>query len=139
MDAYHPSWSPDGSRIAFTCTISLPGPGNQYDICVINKSGTGFVRLTNDVAFDQTPAWSPDGGRIVFMTNRFAAGQTDVAWMTPSGTDITRVTNGFDPAWSIDGSKLVFVRSDGLFTVNPDGSDVTRLTTGRHRAPAWRP
>lgn len=130
----HPSWSPDGQRIVFECVVGL----NEYEICVIKRNGTGFMRLTSDGATDLHPAWSPDGSTIAFTTNRFT-GRSDVALMTPSGTGITRLAEGFDPAWSPDGSKLVFAVGDGLFTIGADGSNLTRITTGPHRAPTWRP
>src|SRR5262245_27282613 len=44
----HPTWSPDSARIAFTCEVDL---GN-LDVCVVNRDGTGLVRLTNDPAAD---------------------------------------------------------------------------------------
>jgi len=57
-----PSWSADGTRLAFGCEVV---PGNA-DICVIWADGTGFLRLTDDPASDGSPACSPDGQRILF-------------------------------------------------------------------------
>lgn len=131
--AAQPSWSPDSRRIVFQCVFGRV----TFEICVINRDGTGFTRLTNDAALDRSPAWSPDGSRIAFTTNRFTG--ESVALMTTSGSDITQLTTGSDPAWVPNGSRLIFARSDGLFTMGADGSNPTRFTTGRHRAPAWRP
>jgi TolB protein len=61
-----PAWSPDGSRIVYSCRIG--GDKNPFRICVINADGTGFVQLTNesDSISDLTASWSPDGHQILF-------------------------------------------------------------------------
>lgn len=126
------TWSPDGRRIAFTCSI-----GGASGICIVNRDGTGFTRLATDTAFvvsASDPAWSPDGKRIAF-----ARSTGDIALLTLDGGGIARLTEGLEPAWSPDGSRLVFVGKGGLFTINADGSDRRQLTTGNHHAPAWRP
>jgi len=139
MAASHPSWSPDGKRIVFACFIGNPAQQPSAEICVVNRDGTGLVRLTTDAANDSDPAWSPDGSRIAFTTNRFNPTVTDVALMTPTGTGITRLIEGSDPAWLPDGLNLIFASINGLFRIQANGSGLTRLTTGRHREPAWRP
>jgi hypothetical protein len=60
-----PSWSPDGSRMAFTQNVD----GNN-EIVTMNQDGTDKVNLTNNPADDRDPAWSPDGNWIVFTSNR---------------------------------------------------------------------
>jgi Tol biopolymer transport system component len=44
---YTPTWSPDGTRIAFRSDRD-----GSSDIYVINVDGTGLQDLTNDSAFD---------------------------------------------------------------------------------------
>jgi hypothetical protein len=130
-----PAWSPDGSRIAFTCIVAA-----SNDVCVINRDGTGLVRLTNSDASESSAAWSPDGLFIAF--GRASPGSTSqIVLVTPDGSNVTPLANGtgFEPAWSRDGSKLVFGGEGGLFTVSVDGLRKTRLTTGGHSEPAWRP
>ena len=134
--ASHPTWSPDGRRIAFECFFA---PATN-EVCVVNRDGTGLGILTHaDVyqgASDSWPAWSPDGQTIAFtMTTPTPA----IAVMSADGSGLRLITDGAEPAWSRDGMTLVFVRADGLFQINADGSNLRRLTTGHHRAPAWRP
>lgn len=129
----NPAWSPDSRSIAFQCTMSY----GDLEICVINRDGTGFKRLTTNRDTDDSPAWSPDGSMIAFMTVPLDQEAT-IALMTPSGTDIKLLTSGFDPAWSPNGSRLVFARSTGLFTIGSDGSNLKQITTGYDRAPTWR-
>ena len=53
------TWSPGGSRIAFAATQA-----EVADLYVMGASGSGAVRLTQDVGFVGSPAWSPDGTNI---------------------------------------------------------------------------
>jgi hypothetical protein len=48
----HPSFSPDGTKIAFVSNLD----GNN-EIYVMNADGTNQTRLTNDPASDFYPAW----------------------------------------------------------------------------------
>ncbi|HEV2765667.1 MAG TPA: fibronectin type III domain-containing protein, partial [Pyrinomonadaceae bacterium] len=50
-----PSWSPDGTRIAFsTSRDGLPAANEIY---VMNADGTGQTRITNSAGSDVTPDW----------------------------------------------------------------------------------
>jgi Tol biopolymer transport system component len=132
-----PAWSPDGRRLAFTCSWS-----SRVDLCLANRDGTGLVRLTDDSLLDGDPAWSPDGRRIAFTRRGADASDLDraeVNLLDLATGRITVLTAGSDPAWSPDGSKLAFAGGDGIFVVNADGTNRTRLTSGQHSAPAWRP
>ena len=60
-----PTWSPDGSKIAFHSTRD----GNN-EIYVMNADGSGQTRLTNNPAAGLLPAWSPDGIKIAFTSIR---------------------------------------------------------------------
>jgi len=62
---FGPSWSPDGSKIAFWSDRD----GNS-DIYVMNADGSEQTRLTDNSASDQEPAWSPDGRRVAFVSSR---------------------------------------------------------------------
>lgn len=133
--ADHPSWSPDGLRIAFRCFFAT----GRTDVCVANKDGTGLVRLMiGDFPFpvDYRPAWSPDGRSIAFT---WGTAEAQIAVVAVDGSNLRLITGGAEPAWSRDGAKLVFVRDDGLFEIDADGSNLKRLTTGHPIAPVWRP
>jgi TolB protein len=49
-----PTWSPDGSKIAFAGFRDGNG-----DVYIMNADGTGQTRLTTDVEGDGNPAWAP--------------------------------------------------------------------------------
>jgi TolB protein len=59
-----PAWSPDGTRIVFSCRIG--GGSADFELCVMNADGSGLVQLTDNAVPDLSAAWSPDGQQIVF-------------------------------------------------------------------------
>jgi eukaryotic-like serine/threonine-protein kinase len=66
-DAIMPSWSPDGSRIAFWYISSQGALGN---IATIPATGGDPVIVTDDPKSDWNPVWSPDGKYLYFSSNR---------------------------------------------------------------------
>jgi Tol biopolymer transport system component len=124
-DELHPTYSPDGTRIAYYATNpdlerSL-FPGIDTEIFIIPASGesglptpllpadqTGEVGPTS-VAFDSWPAWSPDGTKIAF--TRFSesatqAGAASIRGVTASLTFDVRTwvapANGSGPATPVE-------------------------------------
>lgn len=149
-----PSWSPDGTKIAFE---SFRDDGSEA--YVMNADGTGVTRLTfNGPAEDRGTNWSSDGEKIVFHSARFQPAEPgpghsalEIFTMNPDGSDQTRLTeNNFQDAladWSgDDDSRIAFNtnRDDGdheIYAMNADGSDPTRLTSspGEDAHPVYSP
>jgi Tol biopolymer transport system component len=90
-----PSWSPDGTRIAFTGSSVCVGTTSQYgtDIWIMSPTGAGKVNLTaNDRVSESEPHWSPDGTRIAFLSDRDETeGPGDVYVMGADGSGTTKV------------------------------------------------
>src|SRR5439155_5373547 len=99
-----PTWSPDGTRIAFRSTRD-----GQDEIYVMNSDGTCQHDLSMTPEDDRAPAWSADGSRIAFdhfFTGRFQ----DIAWVPAGGGDLHRITesSGEYASWSPDGRHVAF-------------------------------
>lgn len=156
-----PSWSPDGSRIAFVRREILDEDGTTSNpqIHVMNADGSGLTNLTNDsTKRDLEPSWSPDGTRLAYARQSGGGGTPfvrEIYVMNADGTQQTPLTayGAFSshPAWSPDGTTIAFTVDapgpaigDGLrdiYVMNSDGTGVINLTdNGEFNAgPSWSP
>ena len=79
-----PSWSPDGSQIAFRRLIG--GVGGNADVYVTNADGSAQRAVAETKASDVKPVWSPDGKNLVIVSNRKSdfgkAGKSWDLWLT---------------------------------------------------------
>jgi hypothetical protein len=133
----YPSFSPDGTRVAF-----MGHGGSDYDIYVADVATGATVRLTDAPGADGWPAWSPDGATIAFTSERDDCARApahqdcwhgdepgehhDIWLMNADGSNQRRVTPEVSQfvAWSPDG-RFLLISGHALFVVRPDG-------TGRH-------
>jgi Tol biopolymer transport system component/streptogramin lyase len=138
------SWSPDGTRIAFT-TFRPALEGNPPAIYLIDADGTNPQLLVEN-GFG--PSWSSNGQQIAF--SRDIDGNADVHVISTDGSGLVRLTDDsardVSPTWSPDAAQIAFVRdSNGsgfgpLYAMNADGTDVRELLTDPMTGdPRWSP
>ena len=133
-----PSFSPDGSQVAFTWR---PPQSDNDDIYVLRIGDLQAIRLTTDPALDKSPAWSPDGRRIAFIRRRGSSGE--ILLISPAGGPEQKVvgTAGTSVAWSADSQTLAFIdrtaEEDGLsiFLVPATGGPKRQVTFPAARTP----
>jgi Tol biopolymer transport system component len=154
----NPSWSPDGSQIAFDS-----GRDNQmltyvnHDIYVMAVDGSNVKRLTNDGADEGSPRWSPNGDLIAYTKMEYFSDQAlienpawDIYVMNTDGTQQIQLmkdpSNELEPSWSPDGAKIAFISDRNgpdfdIYVMNADGSNVTQLTddSANEFGPVWSP
>ena len=96
---WHPEWSPDGQRIAFSS--DRKGDLENFEIYVMDADGGNQQKLTNHRTWDGSPSWSPDSQRIVFNSNR--DGKSEIYVMDADGGNLQNLTNNphsdSGPAW----------------------------------------
>lgn len=144
----NPSWSPDGSKIAFIANTCGPA-GCHTDIYTMHPDGTAISPLFTGGAgtVPDWVAWKPDGTSLAFSGQY--NGTYGLYLVTADGSTVTPVitgVGGFHPSWSPDGTRLAFscqvqAGNADICVVNADGSGLARLTTdsGFEQNPAWKP
>ncbi len=139
----YPSWSPDGSRIAFNSDRD-----GTHNLFLMDGDGHNLRQLTHE----KTPvvagmqSWTADGKWIYF--GLFGNGPPRMCRIQPDGSGFEVIhRGGIDPAISPDGKTLVYAREVAgghcLFAADGDGKHEHQLTThpnpfaGVHAA--WSP
>ncbi len=145
-----PSWSPGGTRIAFTRID--PDQDGREEIWVMNADGSDphWIGVEGFAA-----KWSPDGSRFVYTSAR--SGNCEIYTANVDGTDERRLTGTTAdesfPTWSPGGSWIVYSASTGewntaensqtyeVYVLDVGGTNVRQLThnTAYDGNPRWSP
>jgi Tol biopolymer transport system component len=152
-----PTWSPDGSRIAFIANNQ--SGADSTSLFVMNSDGSDVRLLVASGLFwwAASPAWSPDGRKIAYLSEEpVKHGPTGlveiiVSMIDSNGSNPVQVLRAgtcfcisFSPGltWSPDGTKLAVVTEGdhgALSTFNPDGTGLRLIAEIGWGRPAWRP
>lgn len=144
-----PTFSPDGSKIAFVSNkdgspkiyvIPIPAPGTN-----INDIKPALISKTNRE--NSAPAWSPDGTKIAYCAK---TGNERQIWVYDFTTNKeTQITQGKgnkeNPSWAPNSLSLVFNSSDpqacNLFITHLNQHTPTQITfgSGEKLFPNWQP
>jgi len=123
-----PSWSPDGSRLAFTC---WDGAGDE--VCLVDADGSNRRQLTRlgpapgTVPFDVTgflpaaantgaPVWSPDGTRLAVAALPERQGAATGVFVIDLERAVARRISSLVPnstlVWTPEGGAVVYSAND---------------------------
>jgi Tol biopolymer transport system component len=162
VDPVNPSWSPDGTAIAFSGRVSEEGKDSFVYTMVLD--GSEPSRLATDLPAPQQnmPAWSPDGSAIAFLAGGTggSVGRAYELWLVaPDGSERRLLTTGCcgpagtlspvtAPEWSPDGTQILirdsFIRPEIKDSVRPEIVDATTgervvIDVKAMGAVAWQP
>lgn len=146
--ALTPRWSPDATRIAFTCFAPYRGVSSAQ-ICMYSLASNRLISFPRFPGTNEAPAWSPDGSQIAFMCS--ASGDPQIYTADAGGGHLQKITDtagvSTSPAWNPKtGQQIVFVSDRAgnpvLYMANSDGSNVQKIDLpdmGYVIDPAWSP
>jgi Tol biopolymer transport system component len=124
----YPTWSPDGSRLAYCTTI---GP-DYGQIHIANADGKRKHQLTHLKTGACFPEWSPDGKEIAITL--FEGTSTSLAIVDENGALLRSVGPGSEAHWSPDGKQLLFLRplphtkiGSSIWVMRADGSEAREI------------
>jgi Tol biopolymer transport system component len=137
MSGNQPSWSPDGSRIAYFDT-----PSNQVGIVDLSSGQTWYLPATTGIIGN----WSGDGSKLFFTTEENTGNnlvvdiyEADVFKQQYTLSSLNEIHGGREynvPAWSPDGQAVIFGErcmycspTTQLWLAEKGGRQLTRITT----------
>jgi len=140
-----PSWSPDGTLIAFTVYKSGRG-----DIFIMDRNGQNRISIADTSLSETYPAWSPINDTIAYLyQDDVDSKEYHIYLMNTDGTNKRQISDlsAIGPiSWSPDGRKLAVSVRNGddleIYVMNADGSEgyfVSNEANIDNYYPSWSP
>ena len=145
--AMRPTWSPDGSRLAFVSDAN----SNHNQVWVMGKDGEGRKQLTSEalgILWADALSWEPDGTRLAVTAAPDMAAPSQIYMIDiAKGTfeKFSKQLNGaYDPSFSPDGTAIAYIgRPAGQPVLTVQSIDGSREATFDKlpflRSPVWSP
>jgi Tol biopolymer transport system component len=128
--AEQPTWSPDGSRLAYLVDEENESPP-RGGLWLVNANGGSRVRLFAGQAGGHV--WSPDGTRIAFDSGN----RVHVARVADG--QVTNVGAGVSASWSPDGDQLAYVSAGIEIVDTATWTNVRKLPLADVVSAMWSP
>ena len=132
---YAPTFSPDGSQVAFAWDGGKTDETSPYDLYTKVIGSERVEQLTHKPATWIVPAWSPDGRTIAFA--RSGPGNAGIFMVSALGgperklADVrVKYDRPISLSWSPDGRALLYVTQEGMRSVQIEDGSVRPIAAG---------